>query len=137
MSDVACAVFCRTSSGLGFCEVHPAASKSRATANEAIIFTTLRCDQSRRGWSHRASITGSLSRKSLSAPRLVEGENEIDLQFTTTQSAPASLSSASWAVVLHAMTRAPAALPEPIPAGASSTTTQSFGENPRNDAPFR
>ena len=51
ISDVACAVFSRTSSGLDFCWVHAANRRSNTTANAAIIFTTLRCTRRLRGWS--------------------------------------------------------------------------------------
>src|SRR5579863_6179859 len=81
--------------------------------------------------SHLSVITRLIS----SAP--CERDTEIDLQLSTIQSAPASLSSDSGEVVLHAITRAPAALPARIPAGASSTTTQSFAATPSNDAPLR
>src|SRR5579872_2700164 len=64
-------------------------------------------------------------------------DTEMDSQLLAIQSAPASRSSTSGAVVRQAMTRAPDALPARIPAGASSTTTQSFAAIPSNDAPFR
>ena len=58
-------------------------------------------------------------------------------QLFSTQSAPAATSSVSLTVVRKAITLAPDALPARMPAGTSSTTTQSVAENPRTEAPFR
>src|ERR1700686_4308138 len=73
----------------------------------------------------------------LNSPLAFDRDTEIDLQLSTIQSAPAALSSGSETVVRQAITRAPPAFPARIPAGTSSTTTQSRADTPSNDAPFR
>src|ERR1700731_3010993 len=65
-----------------------------------------------------------------------EESRKSSAQSSTIQSAPACWSSASLAVVRNARTRAPAALPARIPAGASSITRQSAAGTPRICAPF-
>src|SRR5262245_45017772 len=62
---------------------------------------------------------------------------EISLQFLTTQSARAAFRSDSLHVVGKAITRAPAALPARMPAGTSSTTTQSAAAKPSTEAALR
>ena len=61
----------------------------------------------------------------------------MSAQFFTTQFAPASRTAEAATVVVKPMTRAPAALPARIPAGASSTTTHSVAANPSTAAPFK
>src|SRR5579863_348801 len=61
----------------------------------------------------------------------------ISAQSFTTQSAPAARTADSVTVVVKPITLAPAALPARTPAGASSTTMHSAGENPSTAAPFK
>src|SRR5437899_875918 len=68
---------------------------------------------------------------------VAEKSRKSSAQLSSIQSAPACWSSASLAVVRNAMTRAPAALPARIPAGASSMTMHSLAGTPTICAPFR
>src|SRR5205823_12726430 len=72
--------------------------------------------------------------------RLVRPAGEASVMSAhdcNTQSAPDCRRTAGPTVVVNAMTVAPAAFPERTPAGTSSSTTQSQGENPSLDAPFK
>jgi hypothetical protein len=60
----------------------------------------------------------------------------IAAQSEAIQSAPALASSSYSIVVSRARTRAPAALPDRMPAGASSITTQSSGARFSSSAPL-
>src|SRR6266849_5879712 len=85
----------------------------------------------------KASQSGGSRKRRLIEPSPFVEARRREARLLAIQSAPDSMSSVSGAVVRSAKTRAPAALPARIPAGASSMTMQSAGARPRSFAAFR
>src|SRR5438445_12599185 len=108
-----------------------------------VIF--LSSEQTAIGWFDKTEIVHVVTLLDYFVRRLIcrnsspflRGSTKSPVQSSVIQSAPACRSSESLAVVRRASTRAPAALPARIPAGASSITRQSDAGTPRNCAPLR
>src|SRR5215469_18544583 len=77
------------------------------------------------------------ARESRSSLGIGSNRAAIAAQLSTIQSGFSPVNSASVAVLRTAITRAPAALAERMPAATSSTTRQSAGEKPSAAAPLR